>query len=135
MEENKFSGWGLVEIMGHQRVAGRLSEQSIAGANLLRVDVPIGDGPEDFRTEFVGGHSIYRLHPTDEKTARVLARSMGAKPTYSYEVDRQLRIEAPHPSHGDVQDAIVRSDSDDDDDDRDDSDRDDDFGGDDGHIF
>lgn len=130
MEENKFSGWGLVEIMGHQRIAGRLGERCIAGANLLQVDVPTGQGENDFRTEFVGGHSIYRLHPTDERTARAIAKSIGTKPHYSYEVESQLRLEAPRTSEpvvavyaGDDPDA----DHDEDDRDDDDVDQDDDI--------
>lgn len=87
----KFESWGIVEIMGHQRIAGRLSEQVIAGANLLRVDIPTGDGEQEFRTEYVGGQSIYRLHPTDETVARAAAKGMRAqRPHYAYEVDRQL---------------------------------------------
>jgi hypothetical protein len=93
MEENKFSGWGLVEIMGHVHVAGRLGERSIAGTNLLQVDIPLSDEPDHFRTQFVGGGSIYALHPTDEKTARALAKRLGTKPTYAYDVEQQLRIE------------------------------------------
>ena len=37
---DKFEQWGIVELMGHQRAAGRLSEESIGGANMLRVDMP-----------------------------------------------------------------------------------------------
>lgn len=127
MEENKFSGWGLVEIMGHQRIAGRLGERSIAGTNLLQVDIPIGDGPEDFRTQFVGGGSIYALHPTDEKTARMLAKRLGTKPTYAYDVEQQLRIEqraAAEPAASpEPRVPVYSGDDPDDDDDLDDSDR------------
>lgn len=45
----KFEAWGIVELMGHQRVAGRLSEQPLGGGNLLRVDIPDGEG---FRSTF-----------------------------------------------------------------------------------
>lgn len=93
MEENKFSGWGLVEIMGRQRIAGRLSEQTIAGSSLLRVDIPLSDAPDHFRTQFVGGGSIHSLHPTDEQTARLLAKRIGTQPVYQYDVQAQLRIE------------------------------------------
>lgn len=94
MEESKFSGWGLVEIMGHQRIAGRLGERSIAGTHLLQVDIPLSDEPEHFRTQFVGGGSIYALHPTDEKTARAMAKRLGTRPSYAYDIEQQLRIEA-----------------------------------------
>ena len=31
--------WAIVELMGHQRIAGKVSEETIGGAALLRVDV------------------------------------------------------------------------------------------------
>jgi hypothetical protein len=34
------SGWAIVEVFGHRRLAGRVSEVTIAGAKMLRVDVP-----------------------------------------------------------------------------------------------
>jgi hypothetical protein len=86
-------GWGIVELMGHQRTAGRLSERSIAGSNLLQVDVPVSD--TEFRTTFYGGSSIYALHPTDEKSARLMAKSLGQRPVYAYDIERQARLEAP----------------------------------------
>jgi hypothetical protein len=95
MSAEKLEGWGIVELMGHQRTAGRLSERSIAGSNLLQVDVPVSD--TEFRTVFYGGSAIYALHPTDQKSARLMARSLGARPVYQYELDRQARLEAPRP--------------------------------------
>ena len=40
--------WAIVEIFGHQRIAGFLSEQTIGGQSFVRVDVPDlpGDTPE-----------------------------------------------------------------------------------------
>lgn len=32
--------WAIVELFGHQRIAGRISEQVFGGTNLIRVDVP-----------------------------------------------------------------------------------------------
>jgi hypothetical protein len=81
----KFEAWGIVELMGHQQAAGRLSEQSIGGGNLLRVDIPL-DG-ETFRTVFYGNSSIYALHVTDEATARAAAKTMGRKPPYAYAIE------------------------------------------------
>jgi len=36
----KFEGWCVLELMGHRRLAGYVSEQEIAGADMLRIDVP-----------------------------------------------------------------------------------------------
>jgi uncharacterized RmlC-like cupin family protein len=84
----KFEAWGIVELMGHQRAAGRLSEQTIGGANLLRVDIPHGEG---FRTAFYGSSAIYAVHITDETIARAAASAHGTRPTYAYEVSDELR--------------------------------------------
>src|SRR5690242_1677858 len=73
----KFEAWGIVELMGHQRVAGRLSEQPLGGGNLLRVDIPNGEG---FRTAFYGASSIYAVHITDEPAARKIAENSGTRP-------------------------------------------------------
>lgn len=87
----KFEAWGFVELMGHQRAAGKLSERSIAGRNLLQVDIPLDSG--GFRTVFYGGGAIYALHPTDEAAARKLAAGLGNRPMYAYEFTAHPRIE------------------------------------------
>lgn len=83
----KFEQWGIVELMGHQRAAGRLSEETVGGANMLRVDVPDGD---TFRTAYYGSSAIYALHVTDEKVARAAANGIGRRPPYAYEISRLL---------------------------------------------
>lgn len=88
----KFEAWGLVELMGHQRVAGRLSEQPLGGGNMLRVDIPNGDG---FRTAYYGASSIYAVHITDEAAARKLAGNQGARPPYAYELSQAVARIAP----------------------------------------
>lgn len=35
-----FTGWAILELMGHRRLGGYLSEQEIAGAAFIRIDVP-----------------------------------------------------------------------------------------------
>lgn len=65
-----FNGWAIVEIMGHRVRAGRVSEEAIAGAALLRVDIPDGDG---FRAEYYGGGAIFCLRPCSEAEARKAA--------------------------------------------------------------
>jgi len=84
----KFEQWGVVELMGHQRTAGRLSEEQIGGANMLRVDFPDG---ETFRTAYYGPSAIYALHVTDEKVARAAAATIGRRPPYAYVIDEGLR--------------------------------------------
>lgn len=88
----KFEQWGILELMGHQRTAGRLTEEMIAGSNLLRVDIPVN--AHEFRTAYYGSSAIYALHVTSEETARKAAGSMSTKPPYAYllESERLPRI-------------------------------------------
>jgi hypothetical protein len=81
-----FSQWAVVEIMGHQSVVGRCSEEQIAGATLLRVDVPDG---ESFTTQYVGGGSIYRLRVVSEEVGRRLsANRRDHVPPFAWELEK-----------------------------------------------
>ena len=77
----KFESWGVLEIMGHRQYAGYITEQTIAGAGVVRVDVPATEGPNGAQptkayTKYIGSQSIYCFTPTDEATARIAARSI-----------------------------------------------------------
>ena len=39
-ERKAFEGWAILELMGHRRLGGLVTEQEIAGAAFLRIDVP-----------------------------------------------------------------------------------------------
>jgi hypothetical protein len=79
MAEVKFECWGIVEIMGHLTIAGQVSEQSIAGVNMLRIDVPAVNDLSGY-TKFFGGGSIYAITPTDEESARAAAAGLRQRP-------------------------------------------------------
>lgn len=83
-EPPKFECWGHVEIMGHSQIAGRLSEQSIGGRVMLRVDVPLEDG--SFRTEFIGGSAIFRVTPADEAIVRKYCARVKHEPVFAYRI-------------------------------------------------
>lgn len=70
-----FSGWAIVELMGHRQRAGEVQEVEMFGAKLLRVDTPVGEG--EALTEYYGGGSIYALRPCTEEVARVFAERLG----------------------------------------------------------
>lgn len=67
--------WAIVEIMGHHRIAGRISQVEEFGAVLLRVEVPDPDG--GFSTEDYGGSAIYRLRHCSEEMAREAQLQIG----------------------------------------------------------
>lgn len=86
--------WAIVELMGHRKLAGLLSDVRIAGAPMLRLDVP---GEEGFQaTQFYGASAVYCITPTSEETARAFAM-------HSNRHEPITRWELPRPT-GDVGD-------------------------------
>lgn len=69
-------GWGILELMGHRVLAGRISEVEEFGTKLCRIEVPLGDAPagstepERFVEMKYGGGAIYCLTPVEESVAR-----------------------------------------------------------------
>jgi hypothetical protein len=100
---DKFEQWGILELMGRQRAAGRLSEEQIAGSNLLRVDIPIN--AHEFRTAYYGSSAIYALHVTSEEVARKAAAAMSTKPPYAYLLESERLPSIGHGS-GDERDDL-----------------------------
>lgn len=95
-----FNEWAIVELMGHRRIAGRVTEQEIAGRAFLRIEIPQADGSE--ATEFYNPASLYGLTPCDEALARVVAREIDRKPVSAYALERILeRDRAPALGHDD----------------------------------
>lgn len=75
MSIEAYAGPAIVELMGHRRIAGVVSQAEQYGTAMLRVDIPGADGQEG-TTQFYGGASIYCLTPTtDEMVAAVAARN------------------------------------------------------------
>lgn len=70
-----YEGWAIVELMGHRRRAGQISEVEMYGAKLLRLDVPIAEGEPV--SEFYGGAAIYCVTPAAEDVARAFALRWG----------------------------------------------------------
>lgn len=81
--QDGFEGWAIVELMGHRRLAGKVSPSVIGGAAVLRIDVPRGD---QFTTQFYSGASLYALTPTTEEIARKLAAHLQPEPVSLYEL-------------------------------------------------
>lgn len=81
--QKPYEGWAIVELFGHQQIAGRISEQAIGGASFVRVDVPDLLGAQPF-TKFYGGAAIYAITPTDEQTATIAAGMIKSRPVQAW---------------------------------------------------
>ncbi|OUM00535.1 hypothetical protein [Variovorax sp. JS1663] len=83
--DEKFESWGLLELFGHQRLAGKLSEQTIGGVHFIRIDVPEVADVAAYTRFFTQG-AIYGMTPMEEATARKLATYLRAVPVSAYEL-------------------------------------------------
>jgi hypothetical protein len=87
MAAEAFDSWALVELMGHQRIAGRVTEAEIGGCKFVRVDVPESEG-QPALTKFLGPSSIYAITPMSEETCRATAKRIEASPITAYDARR-----------------------------------------------
>lgn len=84
-KETIFDLWCIVELFGHQKVAGKCTEQNIAGSNMLRVDVPETKAQGSF-TRFYGSAAIYAIHPVTEEIVKSQANSLNVKPVEAWDI-------------------------------------------------
>ena len=86
METNEnFNLWCIVELFGHNRIAGKCSEQNIAANNFLRVDVPTTSKQSGF-TRFLSASAIYAINPVTEEVARQIADNLQIQPVNVWDV-------------------------------------------------
>ena len=82
--EPELKAWALVELFGHQRIVGYLTQQTFGSGVLFRVDVPdlLKDGAtvRSGFTRYFGLSAIYSITPLDEATVRSLLPSIDGTP-------------------------------------------------------
>lgn len=113
--QDKFDSWAVVELFGHQQIAGRVTEETIGGCSFLRVDVP--DQPAlparsyyaasealPAYTRFFGQGAIYALNPCTESAARGVAARIRAQPAIPYDPPKPAQPALPDHSEHDDQD-------------------------------
>lgn len=97
----KFEQWAIVELFGHQRIAGLITEQAIGGTSFVRVDVPGTDGKQGF-TKLYGQGAIYGMTFVDEETGRAAVKQIAPKPIDEWSARRMLEL----PSEDSAQEEI-----------------------------
>ena len=86
--------WAVVELMGHVKLAGRLTEEEKFGAKMGRLDIPNPDQSETssgpFITRYFGGSSVYSITFVSEAVARQVAKGTSPEPVHSWDFPKQL---------------------------------------------
>lgn len=99
MAEEQFREWGILEVMGRLRMAGMISEQTIAGAGMVRIDVPETKTAPAFTRFFTPG-SLYSITPTTEEIARALAERLREMPVTRFDLPQlpapQMNVRTDH---------------------------------------
>lgn len=88
-DHEKFEAWALIEVMGHSRYAGYVTEQAVGGCNFVRVDVPAFEGYPAF-TKLLGQSSIFAITPVTEQIARGMAQQFRNKPVTVYDLPERF---------------------------------------------
>ncbi len=79
--------WAVLELMGHIKTAGQVSEETHFGTVLGRIDIPeVGD--KQAGTFFFGGPSIFRLTPCTEEVARLVLQQNYQAPIVAYQLPK-----------------------------------------------
>lgn len=76
--------WAVIELFGHQRIAGKVSEQNLGGT-FIRVDVPAVNGRPAF-TKLYGAAAIYGITFVDQNVALAAAEKLAIAPVSVWDV-------------------------------------------------
>ncbi|SIT43743.1 conserved hypothetical protein [Paraburkholderia piptadeniae] len=92
----KFDQWAIIELFGHSRIAGRVTEQTVGGCAFVRVDVPAfeatGHSPATQAfTKLFGQGAIYSMSFVDEGAANMVGRQLRIQPIDTYSLRQALQ--------------------------------------------
>lgn len=107
MSKDTFDQWCIVELFGHSRIAGRVTEQTVGGCSFVRVDVPQIDDAPAF-TKLYGNAAIYAISPVTEEIAVAAAKSYRVAPISPYDIPelRALRSQSAIPFNDFAEDPL-----------------------------
>ena len=92
-----FREWCILELMGHRRLGGLVTEAVVGGIPFLRIDIPSGP------TQYYGKAAVYAMTPTTEELATALAQSFTG-PVQRYELPADLGATDYADGYGDERD-------------------------------
>ena len=81
--------WAILELFGHTKLAGHVTEYQFGGTNFIRVDVPETKTQPSF-SKILNHGAVYAITPVDEQLSRLQAENISARPLESYELSRML---------------------------------------------
>lgn len=94
-ERETFEGWAFLELMGHRKLAGYVSEATIGGGAFVRIDVPAESAMEgNVAVQFYAPGAVYCITPTTEDMARRFAARCKPAPVEEWELPKRPALPA-----------------------------------------
>jgi hypothetical protein len=83
MSETKLEFYAIIDLFGHQRIAGFVTEAEIGGCSFVRVDVPAVDGSQAI-SKFYGNGAIYSMTPVSKEVVELFVQRYKPAPLNVY---------------------------------------------------
>jgi hypothetical protein len=98
--------WCVLELMGHVRLAGYVTEVQLAGFGMLHVAIPNDEG--GFWEQHVPPASLYRMTTVAEDIARMVAKDSPGMPVQEYHVRAEIRAKIAQEERESIERAVRR---------------------------
>jgi hypothetical protein len=85
-ERDVFEGWAILELLGHRRLCGYVTEVEAFGGKMGRIDVP--SNPPS--SHLFHGSTVYCMTPTTEEIARALTDRDQPAPVSRWELPAKV---------------------------------------------
>lgn len=88
-----FQHHAIVEVFGHEKYAGKITTETIAGTSMYRLEVPAIDGetPLPGFIKFINPTSVFSITPVTEEYALEMAKKLQKHPVNGYEHQQVIR--------------------------------------------
>lgn len=86
-KKDKLELFAIVELFGHQKISGKVSEQTWGNATFIRIDVPETKTVPAF-TRFVNPTAVYAINPVTEDVMKIKAEAFEQSPINVWDVKK-----------------------------------------------
>lgn len=90
MEESKLNTPAIIELFGHTKMAGVISEHVIGSTAFIRVEVPKTNNQEAF-TRMLNPSAIYALNPCTPEVMLAMANSLNYAPITAWDLPESIK--------------------------------------------
>lgn len=94
----QFDEWAIVELFGHQKIAGHVTQAPIG--DMLRVDVHESEDSILY-TRFINPKAIYAINPVSSEVAILVGKQFAQPPVSRWDLQDILPKQVALPSHDD----------------------------------